>query len=83
MIWKAFMLWDKRSLIEILENTSGNLSYFYCGGIAAGLQQNFITFSLHFGGYRIAVGLQKNRLHFNYIFITFILHLYYIIAIEM
>ena len=51
--------------------------------IAAGLQQNFITFSLHFGGCRIAVGLQKKGLHFNYIFITFLLHLYYIIAIEM
>ena len=36
------------------EHTSGNLSYFYCGGIAAGLQQNFITFSLHFGGWWVA-----------------------------
>jgi hypothetical protein len=50
--------------------TSGNLSYFYCGGIAAGLQQNFITFSLHLGVCRIAVGLQKKRLHFHYIYIT-------------
>ena len=51
--------------------------------IAVGLRQVCNKILLHFHYILVAVGLQKKGLHFNYIFITFLLHCDYIIAIEM
>ena len=48
--------------------------------IAVGLRQDCNKILLHFHYIWVSVGLQKKD---YYIFITFLLHLYYIIAIEM